>query len=227
MSRLKNERHNIGRIGWLRAAVLGANDGIVSPSSPLMGVAAAAAGRPEILFVASAGLAAGVPSIAAANMSRSVHRPTGRRATSRDRGWNSTQAELELHELTQIYVDRGLDAALARQVAEQLTAGDALAAHAPDELANSSITSARPLQAAIASGATFSVGAVLPRLVVFVSPPVRIRRTVRTTSLAFFALLFPQGARGRRPDRQSDRVRGVLERLGHGCDSRRGDCLRR
>lgn len=197
MSRLHSERHNIGRIGWLRAAVLGANDGIVSTSSLLVGVAAASAGKPEILLAGSAGLAAGALSMAAGEyVSVSSQADTEKADLGRERTELNTQPEFELYELTQIYVDRGLDEALARQVAKQLTARDALAAHARDELSISSLTSARPLQAAIASAATFSVGAALPLFVVLLSPPDRIPWTVGTTALVFLALLGALGARG-------------------------------
>ena len=197
MSRLHDERHNIGRIGWLRAAVLGANDGIVSTSSLLVGVAAAAAGKPEILLAGSAGLAAGALSMAAGEyVSVSSQADTETADLARERMELNAQPEFELHELTQVYLDRGLDESLARKVAEQFTARDALAAHARDELSISSLTSARPLQAAMASAVTFSVGAALPLLVVFVSPQDRIPWTVGTTALVFLALLGALGARG-------------------------------
>ncbi len=159
MSRLHIERHKIGRVGWLRAAVLGANDGIVSTSSLVVGVAAAAAGKPEILLAGFAGLAAGALSMAAGEyVSVSSQADTEAADLARERRELDEQPEFELDELTAVYVGRGLEPKLAREVATQLTAKDALAAHARDELALSDLTTARPLQAAMASAATFSVG---------------------------------------------------------------------
>lgn len=195
MSRLHAEQHNIDRIGWLRAAVLGANDGIVSTASLVIGVAAAATGKPEILLAGSAGLAAGALSMAAGEyVSVSSQADTEAADLERERGELAKQPELELGELTQIYVDRGLDEDLARQVAQQLTAKDAFAAHARDELSISSVTAARPLQAAVASAATFSAGAALPLLTVFLSPTAMITWTVASTSLVCLAALGLLGA---------------------------------
>jgi VIT1/CCC1 family predicted Fe2+/Mn2+ transporter len=196
MSRLHTERHNIERIGWLRAAVLGANDGIVSTASLVVGVAAAAAGTADVLLAGFAGLAAGALSMAAGEyVSVSSQADTEQADLAREKKELETQPELELNELTQIYVERGLDAALARQVAVQLTAGDALAAHARDELSISAATAARPLQAAIASATTFSLGAALPLIAVLLTPPGQMAWGVVLSSLLFLALLGMLGAR--------------------------------
>ena len=165
-----NERHGIGRVGWLRAAVLGANDGLVSTASLVVGVAAAAASTSEILLAGTAGLAAGALSMAAGEyVSVSSQRDTERADLAREKTELATQPEAELIELTNIYVKRGLDRPLAHQVAEQLTAKNALQAHARDELAISELTSAKPLQAALVSAATFSAGAILPVIAAFSS----------------------------------------------------------
>lgn len=197
MSRLHVERHNIGRIGWLRAAVLGANDGIVSTASLVIGVAAASANKPEILLAGSAGLAAGALSMAAGEyVSVSSQADTEKADVAREMAELSSQPELELEELTAIYIERGLAQELAREVAEQLTARDALGAHSRDELSITSVTTARPLQAAFASAVTFSVGALLPLLVVLTVPPSAIVWGVGFTSLLFLAVLGTLGARG-------------------------------
>src|SRR6478609_3251134 len=163
MARLHLERHNVGRVGWLRAAVLGANDGIVSTASLIVGVAAAAADKPAILLAGFAGLAAGALSMAAGEyVSVNAQADTEKADLARETAELASQPDLEREELTRIYVGRGLDRALAEKVADALTAHDALAAHARDELAISDLTTARPLQAAMASAATFTVGAGLP-----------------------------------------------------------------
>lgn len=163
MARSHHERHMVSRIGWLRAAVLGANDGIVSTASLIVGVAAAQAGRGEIVTAGVAGLVAGAMSMAAGEyVSVSSQSDTEKADLARERTELATQPEMELEELTGIYVKRGLSADLAHQVALQLTAKDALAAHARDELGISEITAARPVQAAMASAATFASGAALP-----------------------------------------------------------------
>ncbi|HEU4649904.1 MAG TPA: VIT family protein [Croceibacterium sp.] len=196
MSRLHAERHTIGRIGWLRAAVLGANDGIVSTASLVVGVAAAAADKPAILLAGFAGLAAGALSMAAGEyVSVSSQSDTEKADLARETAELASQPEFEREELTQIYVDRGLDRALAVQVADALMARDALAAHARDELSISDLTTARPLQAAIASAATFSVGAGLPLLAVVLSPLDSIVWTVSAAALVFLAVLGVLGAR--------------------------------
>ena len=196
MSRLHSERHRIGRIGWLRAAVLGANDGIVSTSSLVVGVAAAAAGKPEILLAGFAGLAAGALSMAAGEyVSVSSQADTEAADLARERRELAEQPEAELDELTAVYVGRGIEPDLAREVAKQLTAKDALAAHSRDELALSELTTARPLQAAMASAATFSVGAALPLVVAWLAPLGLLVVGVVTASLPFLALLGALGAR--------------------------------
>jgi VIT1/CCC1 family predicted Fe2+/Mn2+ transporter len=156
------ERHRTSRIGWLRAAVLGANDGIVSTASLMLGVAAAHATQSNILLTGIAGLVAGAMSMAAGEYV-SVHSQadTEKADLARERAELETDADAEKRELTAIYLDRGLDQALALQVATQLMAHDALGAHARDELGISETLSARPIQAALASAASFSVGAVL------------------------------------------------------------------
>jgi len=196
MSRLHGERHNINRVGWLRAAVLGANDGIVSTASLIVGVAAAASDKAPILLAGTAGLVAGALSMAAGEyVSVSSQADAEQADLMRERGELATQPELELEELTAIYIGRGLDPVLAAQVAAQLTQRDALGAHARDELALSELTTARPLQAAVTSGLTFTVGAALPLGVVLVSPIAAISWGVTISSLLFLALLGLLGAK--------------------------------
>jgi vacuolar iron transporter family protein len=190
------ERHLVARIGWLRAAVLGANDGIVSTASLIVGVAAAQASRGEILTAGIAGLVAGAMSMAAGEyVSVSSQSDTEQADLARERAELATQPEFELEELTAIYVARGLDHGLAQQVAAQLMAKDALGAHARDELGISDITSARPVQAAFTSAATFASGAALPLLVVLISPPALLSWTVSIASLFFLGLLGVVSAR--------------------------------
>ncbi|MDO8297600.1 MAG: VIT family protein [Caulobacter sp.] len=198
MSRLKShaERHLVARIGWLRAAVLGANDGIVSTASLIVGVAAAAGGRSEVLVAGIAGLVAGAMSMAAGEyVSVSSQSDTERADLARETAELALDPESERQELAGIYVARGLTPDLARQVADQLTAGDALAAHARDELGISEITQARPIQAALTSAATFAVGAAMPLLMVFLFPPGSLTVAVSVASLAFLALLGAVGAK--------------------------------
>lgn len=184
------ERHYAERIGWLRAAVLGANDGIVSTASLVVGVAAAGAGRGEVLVAGMAGLVAGAMSMAAGEyVSVSSQADTERADLARERGELADAPEQELEELTGIYVERGLAADLARQVAEQLTAHDALSAHARDELGLTEMHAARPIQAAIASAATFAIGAALPLLVASVSPDALRIASVSAGSLVLLAAL--------------------------------------
>jgi VIT1/CCC1 family predicted Fe2+/Mn2+ transporter len=186
----EKEQHRTQRIGWLRAAVLGANDGIVSTASLILGVAAANATHGNILIAGVAGLVAGAMSMATGEYV-SVHSQA-----------DSERAELELErkeldadgkgehqELTAIYIDRGLDPALARKVAEQLMAHDALGAHARDELGISSTQRARPILAAVTSAASFAVGAGMPLLVIAFSPRANLVALVFGTSLVFLALL--------------------------------------
>lgn len=198
MPRLKSheETHLSQRIGWLRAAVLGANDGIISTASLIVGVAAATPDRTAMLIAGAAGLAAGAMSMAAGEyVSVSSQADTEQADLTRERSELASMPESELNELTGIYVQRGLDPALARQVAEQLMARDALTAHARDELGISEITTARPVQAALASAATFAVGAALPLLVVLLAPEAGLVYTVAITSLLFLALLGVLAAR--------------------------------
>ena len=184
------EHHAVERIGWLRAAVLGANDGIVSTASLIVGVAAASADRNAVLVAGAAGLVAGAMSMAAGEyVSVSSQSDAEKADLARERRELAEMPEMERQELTQIYIDRGLDEALARQVAEQLTARDALKAHARDELGISEFTEARPIQAAMASAITFSVGAALPLATVLVAPASQIPVWVGFASLLFLALL--------------------------------------
>jgi VIT1/CCC1 family predicted Fe2+/Mn2+ transporter len=184
------EGHRTGRIGWLRAAVLGANDGIVSTASLVVGVAAAAAGRHEILLAGSAGLVAGALSMAAGEyVSVSSQADTERADLERERGELASQPEAEQRELAAIYVERGLEPALARTVAQQLMAHDALGAHARDELGITTALAARPLQAAAASAMTFAVGAALPILAAVVAPAGGVIAIVSGSSLVCLAAL--------------------------------------
>jgi VIT1/CCC1 family predicted Fe2+/Mn2+ transporter len=183
------EFHRTGRIGWLRAAVLGANDGIVSTASLVVGVAAAEATRHDVLVAGAAGLVAGAMSMAAGEyVSVSSQADAERADLERERKELAADEEHEKAELAAIYEKRGLDAPLARQVAEQLMAHDALGAHARDELGISELQRARPVQAALASAATFAGGAALP-LLTAVLAPANILAVVSGTSLGFLALL--------------------------------------
>ena len=198
MSRLHQhpESHLVARIGWLRAAVLGANDGIVSTASLIVGVAAAAAKPSDVLIAGIAGLVAGAMSMAAGEyVSVSSQSDTEQADLARERKELSQNVAFEQEELAQIYVQRGVEAGLARQVAQQLMAKDAIGAHARDELGISEITTARPVQAALTSAATFAVGAALPLLMVLVTPPRFLVIVVSVASLAFLALLGAIGAR--------------------------------
>jgi VIT1/CCC1 family predicted Fe2+/Mn2+ transporter len=198
MSRLRthSENHLVSRIGWLRAAVLGANDGIVSTASLIVGVAAAAATRNEVLVAGVAGLVAGAMSMAAGEyVSVSSQADTERADLDRERKELSEDSAAEHDELAGIYVSRGLTAELARQVADQLMAKDALGAHARDELGISEVMTARPIQAALASAASFSVGAAAPMLAVLVSPASLLVPIVSGAALVFLAVLGAIGAR--------------------------------
>ncbi|SMH56789.1 VIT1/CCC1 transporter family protein [Mesorhizobium australicum] len=196
MSRLHAENHLVSRIGWLRAAVLGANDGIVSTASLIVGVASASASTSEVLVAGVAGLVAGAMSMAAGEyVSVSSQSDTERADLDRERAELKTQPEFERQELADIYVKRGVAPELALQVADQLTARDALGAHAHDELGISDMTTARPIQAALTSAATFAVGAALPLLMVVVAPASLLVATVSGASLLFLALLGALGAR--------------------------------
>jgi VIT1/CCC1 family predicted Fe2+/Mn2+ transporter len=197
MSRLHAhpESHLVARIGWLRAAVLGANDGIVSTASLIVGFAAAAATPNDVLLAGIAGLVAGAMSMAAGEyVSVSSQSDTERADLARERKELSENVGFERAELADIYVKRGVDAKLAWQVADQLMAKDALMAHARDELGISEITTARPVQAALTSAATFAVGAAMPLLMVLVSPASILVPIVSAASLVFLALLGAIGA---------------------------------
>jgi VIT1/CCC1 family predicted Fe2+/Mn2+ transporter len=195
-SRIHSEQHLVSRIGWLRAAVLGANDGIVSTASLIVGVAAAAADRNSILVAGVAGLIAGAMSMAAGEyVSVSSQADTEKADLARERGELRDDDAAEHKELAGIYEKRGLDPTLARQVAEQLMAKDALRAHARDELGISEITTARPIQAALTSAATFSVGAACPLLAALFAPLHLVSWLVAASSLLFLALLGAAGAR--------------------------------
>ena len=190
------ERHLTDRIGWLRAAVLGANDGIVSTASLVLGVAAAHSTHSEVLVAGVAGLVAGSMSMAAGEYV-SVHSQadTENADLARERAELDSDSESEHEELAAIYVTRGLDPSLAKQVAVQLMAHDAIGAHARDELGISEAFSARPIQAAVVSAASFAVGAVLPLLVTVVAPEGSLIPLVSATSLVFLALLGGTAAR--------------------------------
>lgn len=190
------ENHLVERIGWLRAAVLGANDGIVSTASLIVGVAAAAAATPDIVIAGVAGLVAGAMSMAAGEyVSVSSQSDTERADLARETAELRDDPAGELEELTRIYVGRGLDRELAREVAVQLTARDALGSHARDELGISEVTTARPVQAALTSAATFAIGAAMPLLMVFVAPANLLIPIVSGASLAFLGILGAIGAR--------------------------------
>jgi len=189
-SRAHAERHRTEHIGWLRAAVLGANDGIISTASLVAGVAAAQAGHTNIVTTAVAGLVAGAMSMAAGEfVSVYSQADTEKADLERERHELATDAEAEHRELTAIYVRRGLEHELASQVARQLMAHDALGAHARDELGMSEATSARPLQAAMASASSFSVGAALPLAVVLLAPERSLLQWTVVSAVLFLALL--------------------------------------
>lgn len=195
MRALHIERHRTDRIGWLRAAVLGANDGIVSTASLIVGVAASSAASSEILIAGVAGLVAGAMSMAAGEyVSVSSQSDTERADLERERMELATDSEFEHGELAAIYVKRGLDAELAKQVAQQLMAHDALTTHARDELGISDMTTARPVQAAFASAGTFAVGAAMPLLTVLVTPSAALIPVVVGTSIVLLMLLGGFGA---------------------------------
>lgn len=190
------EFHRTHRVGWLRAAVLGANDGIVSTASLIVGVAAAQSTRGSILLAGVAGLVAGAMSMAAGEyVSVSSQSDTERADIEREHGELATQPDREHEELAAIYVARGLDQNLANEVAAQLMAKDALTTHAREELGISEVLSARPVQAAVASAATFAIGAALPLLLVLIAPLSGLLWTVSGFSLVFLAALGALAAR--------------------------------
>jgi len=187
---LHHEKHKFQHIGWLRAAVLGANDGIVSTASLIVGVAASNAGREAILLAGVAGLVAGAMSMAAGEyVSVSSQADTEKADLAMEKREIERNPRGETKELAEIYIERGLDKDLAHKVAEQLMAKDALGAHARDELGISEIVAARPVQAAIASAASFAVGAILPLLVSIFMPLSNVIWSVSAASLVFLALL--------------------------------------
>lgn len=193
---IHRERHLVSRIGWLRAAVLGANDGIVSTASLIIGVAAAASKPGDILVAGAAGLVAGAMSMAAGEyVSVSSQSDTEQADLARERAELADDVDAEVAELAGIYIKRGVDPAIADTVARQLMAKDALAAHAHDELGISEMTTARPIQAALTSAATFTAGAALPLAIVFAAPSNWLVAIVATASLLFLALLGGVGAR--------------------------------
>ncbi len=190
------ERHRNDRIGWLRAAVLGANDGIVSTASLVVGVVAAGADHRTVLLTSVSGLIAGAMSMAAGEFV-SVHsqKDTERADLAREGAELKQDPAGEQRELAGIYVQRGLDQPLAEQVAGKLMAHDALGAHARDELGLSETTAANPMQAALASAASFAAGAVLPIIVVLIAPPAQLMLAITLASLAFLAGLGAVSAR--------------------------------
>jgi VIT1/CCC1 family predicted Fe2+/Mn2+ transporter len=195
MTRWHRERHRIDRSGWLRAAVLGANDGIVSTASLLVGVAAAGASQDSLLTAGIAGAVAGAMSMAAGEyVSVSSQADSEQADLAREKAELAADDSGERRELTRIYIGRGLSAQLAKQVADELTAHDALAAHARDELGLTDLSRARPLQAAWASAASFACGALLP-LIVAVLAPQGLLLAVPTTALVFLATLGAIAAR--------------------------------
>ncbi|MCZ8262116.1 MAG: VIT family protein [Beijerinckiaceae bacterium] len=196
MHPIHRETHLVARIGWLRAAVLGANDGIISTASLVAGVAAAAKSPSEILVAGVAGLVAGAMSMAAGEyVSVASQADTETADATRERRELAEQPVAELAELTRIYVERGVEPALALQVAEQMTAKDAFGAHARDELGFSGHGSAQPIQAALTSAVTFAAGAAIPLLVAAISPAEGLSMIVSGSSLVFLAVLGAVGAR--------------------------------
>lgn len=192
----RTEIHYVGRAGWLRAAVLGANDGILSTASLIVGIAAANADRSAVLLAGIAGLVAGAMSMAAGEyVSVSSQSDTERGDLARETAELRNDPAGELEELAQIYVGRGLEPELAREVARQLSRQDALGAHSRDELGVSDLTTARPVQAAFASAASFAAGAALPLVVALLTPIALIAPVVSATALVFLALLGVIGAK--------------------------------
>ncbi len=196
MKRGTAETHLVRRVGWLRAAVLGANDGIISTASLILGVASAAGSRDSALIAGLAGLVAGAMSMAAGEyVSVSSQSDTEHADLAREKHELASAPEFETEELTQIYVERGVEPALARKVAQQLMAKDALGAHARDELGISHTSRARPVEAALASAVTFALGAAAPLILVVVSPAKGMLPLVAGGSLIFLALLGMIGAK--------------------------------
>lgn len=191
-----SERHSVGRLGWLRAAVLGANDGLLSTASLIIGVAAASTGRSAILIAGFAGLIAGAMSMAAGEyVSVSSQHDAESADLKREMGELRDSPEAELAELTGIYVQRGLDQELAGQVARQLMVHNALEAHARDELGMSEGTAARPFQASFASAAAFALGAAPPLVIALIVPQELVVPAIGATSLVMLAVLGAAGAK--------------------------------
>jgi VIT1/CCC1 family predicted Fe2+/Mn2+ transporter len=196
MRTIHKENHLITRIGWLRAAVLGANDGIISTASLILGVASADPSGGGAVLAGVAGLVAGAMSMAAGEyVSVSSQADTEQADIARETEELASDPERETEELARIYAARGVEATLARQVAVQLMAKDALAAHSRDELGISDATTARPVQAAITSAATFTVGAAAPLILTVISPPNVLLPVVAAGSLLFLAMLGMIGAK--------------------------------
>ena len=190
------ERHRTAHVGWLRASVLGANDGLISTASLIVGVAASGTGRPAVLIAGVAGLVAGAMSMAAGEyVSVSSQADTEAADLARERRELATTPDAEKEELVGIYTARGLTPALARQVADQLMEQDALAAHARDELGLSPATAARPIQAALASALAFAVGAALPVVVAALAPAAWLTRLVTASALLLLTVLGAVAAR--------------------------------
>lgn len=196
MSRLHVETHLVERVGWLRASVLGANDGIVSTASLIVGVASASQSSSAILLTGLAGLVAGAMSMAAGEyVSVSSQADTEMADRRREEDELASQPEAEREELVGIYERRGLDRPLAEQVADQLMARDAIGTHLRDELGMADALAARPVQAALSSAAAFTVGAALPLLMVILAPASALVWSVTIASLLFLALLGGIGAK--------------------------------
>lgn len=190
------ERHRTSHIGWLRAAVLGANDGLISTASLVVGVAASGTGRAAVLIAGVAGLVAGAMSMAAGEyVSVSSQADTEAADLARERHELATAPDAEKAELTDIYEARGLTPALARQVADQLMERDALSAHARDELGLSAMTAARPIQAAVSSAVAFAVGAAIPVVVATIAPTAWLTRLVIASALLLLTVLGAMAAR--------------------------------
>ncbi len=193
---MHEETHAVTRIGWLRAAILGANDGIVSTASLIAGVAAAGVSQSSILVTGTAGLVAGAMSMAAGEyVSVSSQGDAEKADVELEKRHLAADPEFELEELTQIYQERGLDRALAERVAVELTAHNALGTHLRDELGMTDAMAARPVQAAAASAASFAIGAALPLATVFVDRGTSLPWTVSAASLVFLAILGALGAK--------------------------------
>lgn len=208
MSRLHTENHSAHRVGWLRAAVLGANDGLVSTASLIVGVAAAAAGTGEILIAGTAGLVAGAMSMAAGEyVSVSSQSDTETADLARETKELAEQPEFELNELAESFVARGVRKDTALEVARQLTEKDSLAAHAREELGISDLTTARPLQAALTSALTFAIGAALPLAMVLLVSSDLLIYAVTISTLIFLAILGALGAKAGGADMMKATIR--------------------